>query len=71
MGELEKSHVPRNFYQARELSERLSIHSDRGLKVTFKEFEDEEHVSDVSVLSMMISRALRLILISYNIYHAV
>ncbi|OAB38470.1 enterobactin esterase [Paenibacillus glacialis] len=59
MGQLENSHVSRNLYQAKELSDRLSIHSDRGVNVTFTEFEDEGHVS---VLPVLISRALRLVL---------
>ncbi|WP_035299002.1 alpha/beta hydrolase [Brevibacillus thermoruber] len=56
VGELEKGHVSRNSDHARELSERLSAHSARGLEVVFKEFEDENHVS---VLPVLISRALR------------
>ncbi|OAB38682.1 enterobactin esterase [Paenibacillus macquariensis subsp. defensor] len=59
MGEFEKSHVSRNLYHAKELSERLSMLSDRGLKLTFKEFEDEGHVS---VLPVLISRTLRRVL---------
>jgi uncharacterized protein len=56
VGELEKGHVSRNSDHARELSERLSAHSARGLEVVFKEFEGENHVS---VLPVLISRALR------------
>ncbi|MBR8658844.1 MULTISPECIES: alpha/beta hydrolase [Brevibacillus] len=55
-GEMEKDHVSQNCYHARELSERLSAHAARGLQVVFKEFEDENHVS---VLPVLISRALR------------
>ena len=56
VGELEKSHVSRNCDSARELSERLSALSSRGVGAVYKEFEDEGHVS---VLPILISRALR------------
>ncbi|MFC7751079.1 alpha/beta hydrolase [Paenibacillus thermoaerophilus] len=56
MGGLERGHVSGNFDSARALAERLSAYSGRGLKVLFREFEDEGHVS---VLPPLISRALR------------
>lgn len=56
VGELEKSHMSRNCDNARELSERLSPLLSRGVGVAFKEFEGEGHVS---VLPILISRALR------------
>lgn len=55
-GELEKRHIARNYDNAKELSERLSTLSSRGVKVEFKEFEGEGHVS---VLPVLISRSLR------------
>lgn len=56
MGELEKSHMSQNSYRAKGLAERLSVLSSRGVKVEFAEFEGEGHVS---VLPVLISRALR------------
>lgn len=56
VGEQEKSHVSRNCESARELAERLSSLSDLGVSAVYKEFEDEGHVS---VLPILISRALR------------
>lgn len=56
VGELEKSHVSRNCESARELAERLSSLADWGVSAVYKEFEDEGHVS---VLPVLISRALR------------
>lgn len=56
VGEQEKSHVARNCDSARELAERLSSLSDVGVSAVYKEFEDEGHVS---VLPILISRALR------------
>lgn len=55
-GELEKSHVSRNSDRAKEMAERLSKLSNRGIHVEFKEFEGEGHVS---VLPVLISKALR------------
>ncbi|MNI92880.1 Ferri-bacillibactin esterase BesA [compost metagenome] len=52
-GEEEKSHVSRNSTNGQELSGRLAA---RGVKVEFKEFEDEGHLS---VLPVLISRTLR------------
>lgn len=59
VGELEKTHVSRNCDRALALSERLTALSGRGLDVEYKEFEGEGHVS---VLPVLISRALRLAL---------
>lgn len=55
-GEQEKSHVSRNAESARELAERLSSLTELGVCAVYKEFEDEGHVS---VLPILISRALR------------
>lgn len=55
-GELERSHPIGNSASAAKLAERLSALSHCGLKAEFKEFENEGHVS---VLPVMISRALR------------
>lgn len=55
-GELEKSHISRNCDSAEELAERLSGLSGHGVNAEFKLFEDENHVS---VLPVLISRALR------------
>lgn len=56
VGEQEKSHVSRNCESASELAKRLSSLSDWGVSAVYKEFEDEGHVS---VLPILISRALR------------
>ncbi|WP_346010312.1 alpha/beta hydrolase [Paenibacillus sp. SYP-B3998] len=56
VGELESSHKSRMNDNAKELSERLSKLANQGLRVEFKQFEDEGHVS---VLPVLISRALR------------
>ncbi|MNZ43383.1 Ferri-bacillibactin esterase BesA [compost metagenome] len=55
-GEFEKTHISRNSDRARQLSQRLSAYDNRGVTAEFKEFEDEGHVS---VLPVLISRALR------------
>lgn len=56
-GELEKTHVCRNCERARELANRLSaISADIGVEAEYKEFEQEGHVS---VLPILVSRALR------------
>ncbi|MNI24946.1 Ferri-bacillibactin esterase BesA [compost metagenome] len=55
-GEFEKTHVSRNSDRAHQLSERLSAYANRGVAAEFKEFEGEGHVS---VLPVLISRALR------------
>ncbi|MNI13228.1 Ferri-bacillibactin esterase BesA [compost metagenome] len=56
MGEEEKRHSSGNSHKAKELAERLSALSSRGVEVEFREFEGEGHVS---VLPVLISRALR------------
>jgi hypothetical protein len=63
VGELEKSHISRNSDSARELAKRLSALSSRGVGVKFQEFEGEGHVS---VLPVLISRALRFALSPKN-----
>lgn len=55
-GELERTHKSRINDNAQELAVRLSRLASRGLRVVYKEFEDEGHVS---VLPVLISRALR------------
>ncbi|WP_136605574.1 alpha/beta hydrolase [Paenibacillus dokdonensis] len=60
VGELEKSHECRNSDRARSLTERLTdIPVDIGVKAEYKEFENEGHVS---VLPILVSRALRFVL---------
>ncbi|WP_423802974.1 alpha/beta hydrolase [Paenibacillus dendrobii] len=57
VGELEKTHVCRNCDRARALTDRLTaIPEDIGVKAEYKEFENEGHVS---VLPILVSRALR------------
>jgi len=56
VGELEANHKARMNENAREMSERLAALESKGLRVAFKEFEDEGHVS---VLPVLISRAAR------------
>ncbi|WMT43061.1 alpha/beta hydrolase-fold protein [Paenibacillus sp. D2_2] len=57
VGELEKSHECGNCARARALTERLAaISTDIGVKAKYQEFEHEGHVS---VLPVLISRALR------------
>ena len=57
VGELEKTHVCRNCERASELANRLSaISADIGVEAEYKEFEQEGHVS---VLPILVSRALR------------
>ncbi|ALS29934.1 ferri-bacillibactin esterase BesA [Paenibacillus sp. 32O-W] len=63
-GEWEKHHISRNSDSARELSERLSALSAYGVEAAFHEFEGENHVS---VLPVLISRALRFAL--YPAHH--
>ncbi|WP_028596501.1 alpha/beta hydrolase [Paenibacillus assamensis] len=55
-GELEKMHVAGNCAKACQLSERLALLSDYGVHAEYKEFEGEGHVS---VLPVLIARALR------------
>jgi predicted alpha/beta superfamily hydrolase len=55
-GELENTHKSGMNRNAKELAERLSVLADRGLKVEFKEFEDEGHIS---VLPVLVNRAIR------------
>lgn len=57
-GELEKSHKSRINDNAKELTGRLSKLADHGVRVEYKEFEDEGHIS---VLPALISRSLRFI----------
>ncbi|MGG0812182.1 alpha/beta hydrolase-fold protein [Paenibacillus alvei] len=60
VGELEKTHVCRNCERASELANRLSaISEDIGVEAEYKEFEQEGHVS---VLPILVSRALRFVL---------
>ncbi|WP_083585647.1 alpha/beta hydrolase [Clostridium kluyveri] len=61
VGELEKEQVIPMNYNARELSRRLSVYQNKGLRVQFHEFEGENHVS---VLPVLINRALRFALSS-------
>jgi len=56
VGELENRHKSGVHDNARKLSERLSTLASRGVRVEFKEFEGEDHVS---VLPALISRAVR------------
>ncbi|MCM3039373.1 alpha/beta hydrolase-fold protein [Paenibacillus motobuensis] len=57
VGELEKSHECGNCARAQALTERLAaISADIGVRAEYKEFEQEGHVS---VLPVLISRALR------------
>jgi predicted alpha/beta superfamily hydrolase len=56
IGELEKSHKSGIYDNAKELAERLSGLADRGLRLQFKSFEGEGHVS---VLPALVSRAAR------------
>ncbi|WP_276913494.1 alpha/beta hydrolase [Aneurinibacillus aneurinilyticus] len=56
VGELEKTHISGNCDNAKELSARLSALSSQGMKVMFKQFEGEGHVS---VLPTLISQAIR------------
>ncbi|WP_438350445.1 alpha/beta hydrolase [Paenibacillus sp. FA6] len=56
VGELEKNHKSRLYENAKELSERLATLASRGVHVEFKEFEEEGHIS---VLPVLINRALR------------
>lgn len=56
VGEFEKRHVSGNSERTRKMSDRLSAYTDRGVTTEFKEFEGEGHVS---VLPVLISRALR------------
>ncbi|MCY8960525.1 alpha/beta hydrolase [Bacillus atrophaeus] len=55
-GELEKSHKSRINDHAKELSEQLSSLAGHGVRTQFHEFEGEGHIS---VLPVLISRALR------------
>ncbi len=55
-GERERSHKSGMNDNARKLFARLSACSEHGVNVSFKEFEDEGHIS---VLPVLISRALR------------
>ncbi|MFB4329464.1 alpha/beta hydrolase [Paenibacillus sp. CR_12] len=55
-GELERPHVTGNCIRASELAERLAVLSEYGIHAEFKEFEGEGHLS---VLPVLISRALR------------
>ncbi|WP_409340697.1 alpha/beta hydrolase [Paenibacillus sp. MBLB4367] len=56
VGEFEGNlRIPMND-NARDMSERLSLLTSRGLRVAFREFEDEGHVS---VLPVLINRAVR------------
>jgi len=55
-GELEQEHISGMNDNARQLAERLSALASCGVRVQFKEFEGEGHVS---VLPVLISRALR------------
>lgn len=59
MGELERGHFTRSVELAEELAARLSGLTDYGVRVQYKEFENENHGS---VLLVLISRALRLAL---------
>ncbi|CAG7638356.1 Ferri-bacillibactin esterase BesA [Paenibacillus solanacearum] len=56
VGELERSHPSGMNRHAEEMADRLSALADAGLRVEFKQFEGEGHVS---VLPGLISRALR------------
>ncbi|UHA74838.1 alpha/beta hydrolase [Paenibacillus sp. 481] len=56
VGELEKAHKSGMNVNAHELSRRLSGLKHRGVKVEFEEFKNENHVS---VLPVLISRAVR------------
>lgn len=60
VGELEKTHQSRVNEKTKTLSERLSTLESQGLRVVFKEFEGENHVS---VLPILISHAVRFALI--------
>jgi uncharacterized protein len=55
-GEFERSHVTGNCISASQLAERLALQSGYGMHAEFKEFEGEGHLS---VLPVLISRALR------------
>lgn len=55
-GELERPHVTGNCIRSSELAERLAVLSEYGMHAEFKEFEGEGHLS---VLPVLISRALR------------
>ena len=55
-GELERSHVTGNSISASELAKRLAVLSEYGMYAEFKEFEGEGHLS---VLPVLISKALR------------
>ena len=55
MGELEKSHISRNYDHAKDMSDRLSVFTDHGVQSEFVEFAGEGHVS---ILPALISRAL-------------
>lgn len=55
-GELENTHKSGMNRNAKELAERLSVLADRGLRVEFKEFEGEGHIS---VLPVLVNRAIR------------
>ncbi|MDQ0297936.1 putative alpha/beta superfamily hydrolase [Salibacterium salarium] len=56
VGEWEKNHKSRMNDNARELSERLSSLEKSGVSVRFQEFEEEGHIS---VLTVLINRAMR------------
>ncbi|WP_246132270.1 alpha/beta hydrolase [Paenibacillus hemerocallicola] len=55
-GEMERDHPTRINDNAKELVERLKPHMDSGLHVEYREFEGENHIS---VLPVLISRAVR------------
>ncbi|TMV45565.1 alpha/beta hydrolase [Paenibacillus mesophilus] len=55
-GELENTHKSGMNRNAKELAERLSVLADRGLRVEYKEFEGEGHIS---VLPVLVNRAIR------------
>lgn len=59
MGELENTHITRNSERARALADRLSAHAALGVKAEYAEYAGEGHVS---VLPVLINRALRLAL---------
>lgn len=56
VGELERSHPTRINEHSSGLAERLSAYADCGLHIHFQEFEGENHIS---VLPVLISRAVR------------
>ncbi|MFB9753548.1 alpha/beta hydrolase [Paenibacillus hodogayensis] len=56
VGELEQGHKSGMNHNAKELTERLSAWNGRGLRVEYKEFEGEGHIS---VLPVLVSRAIR------------